>query len=78
MVYVIYYMHDVEGIFNSGELEQSGLDLLCILKIVRHIVFLRKNSGEVDSEWQAVQEDIMDFLEMEYEEMSDLMLSEFD
>ncbi|WP_105168347.1 HDOD domain-containing protein [Pseudoalteromonas sp. T1lg23B] len=78
MVYVIYYMHDVEGIFNSGELDQSGLDLLCILKIARHIVFLKNNSGEVDSEWQAVQEDIMDFLEMEYEEMSDLMLSEFD
>nr|WP_239032139.1 HDOD domain-containing protein [Pseudoalteromonas sp. MMG022] len=78
MVYVIYYMHDVEGIFNSGELEGVGLDLLCILKIARHTVFMKKNPDSIDSEWQAVQEDIMDFLEMEYADMSDLILSELD
>ncbi|NOU49232.1 HDOD domain-containing protein [Pseudoalteromonas sp. JBTF-M23] len=75
MVYVIYYMHDVEGIFSSGELDSTGLGLLSILKVARHSAFLKANPDKEDPEWQAVQEDILDFLKIDESELSDLILS---
>ncbi|BBN81508.1 hypothetical protein PA25_14930 [Pseudoalteromonas sp. A25] len=74
MVYVIYYMHDVEGIFSSGELDSTGLGLLSILKIARHATFVKNNPSAEDPEWLAVKEDILDFLTIDESELADLIL----
>ncbi len=48
---VIYYQHDTDGLFSSGELPDLGLDLMCILKIARSVIFEQANTGQQSSEW---------------------------
>jgi HD-like signal output (HDOD) protein len=72
MVDVIYYFHEVEGIFESGELSNLSLFLLCVLKLARSSVdgLLRGNPDT--NEWQLVHEHIMEYLdidELQLEEM---------
>lgn len=70
---VIYYQHDVEGIFESGEISTTGLELLSILKIARHTVFL-KEAGDTDNiEWQTVAEAILEFLDIEINDLDDII-----
>ncbi|MGJ8680067.1 HDOD domain-containing protein [Paraglaciecola sp.] len=62
---VIYNQHDIEGIFESGEISATGLELLSILKIARYAVF-KKTTGETENEeWQLVTESIQEFLGVE-------------
>jgi HD-like signal output (HDOD) protein len=65
MTEVIYYQHDVEGIFHSGELSQTGLELLSLLKIARYAVFKQATPENDSDEWQRVVEPILEFLKLE-------------
>lgn len=74
MIEVIYYFHDVDGIFESGELSRVSLYLLAILKLARSSVddLLR---GEADTnEWLLVQEPLLEFLNIEENELEEMRI----
>ncbi|WP_372765855.1 HDOD domain-containing protein [Pseudoalteromonas sp.] len=73
MIYVIYYLHDTEGIFTSGELDQSGLDLMSILKLARHLQFIKSNPENTDNEWANIVDDVVDHLGCDEEELTELI-----
>lgn len=60
MVEAIYYQSDVEGLFDSGELSATGLDLMSVLKLARHGVFLEKKGDATDPEWAQVEDPILE------------------
>ena len=70
---VIYYQHDSDGIYQSGELDQTGLDLLSVLKIARHLELLKRAPMQEDSEWQNIAADLGDYLNLDENELEDLM-----
>jgi hypothetical protein len=70
---VIYYQHDIEGIFESGEISTTGLELLSILKIARHTVFLKEVGNTENTEWLAVVEAILEFLEIDNNDLDDII-----
>jgi len=72
MIEVIYYFHDVEGIFQSGELGRVSLYLLAILKLARSSVdgILRGNPDT--NEWQLVQDPVLEFLEVDENQLDDM------
>lgn len=72
MIYVIYYLHDTEGIFTSGELDKTGLDLMSILKIARHVQFKAANPDKTDNEWLNVVDDVADHLGIDEQELQEL------
>lgn len=65
MIEVIYYFHDVDGIFESGELSKTSLFLLAILKLARSstdgFLFGEPNTNE----WLKVQEPILEMLNID-------------
>lgn len=65
MIDVIYYFHDTEGIFSSGELNRVGLYLLAILKLARSSVDGLLRGDPNTQEWQLLQDDILEFLELD-------------
>lgn len=69
---VIYYQLDTDGLFSSGELSALGIDLMCILKLARLAVFLQSNPSETSSEWQLIEDDILERLNIDEEDMEDL------
>jgi HD-like signal output (HDOD) protein len=72
MIEVIYYLHDVDGIYSSGELNKVGLDLLSILKISRNVAHF-KEFGEYDNqEWVNVRDPLMDYLDLSDVELEDI------
>lgn len=73
MINVIYYQHDSDGIYQSGELDQTGLDLLSVLKIARHLELLKRAPMQEDSEWQNIAADLGDYLNLDENELEDLM-----
>jgi HD-like signal output (HDOD) protein len=80
MIDVIYYFHDTEGIFNSGELSRIGLYLLSILKLARSSVdgILRGDSNT--KEWLLLEDHILEFLdidEIQLEHMRDKVINAF-
>ncbi|KZN33202.1 hypothetical protein N474_19080 [Pseudoalteromonas luteoviolacea CPMOR-2] len=74
MINVIYYQHDVSGIFQSGELDTISLELLSILKLARHGNFITQNAGTIvsDEEWIAVSDEVIDFVGLSEEELEEL------
>jgi HD-like signal output (HDOD) protein len=72
MIDVIYYFHDTEGIFNSGELSRVGLYLLAILKLSRSSVdgILRGDSNT--KEWLLLEDHILEFLEIDEIQLEDM------
>lgn len=72
MITVIYYLHDVEDLYLSGELTETGLDLLTILKLARTSV-LQPNNYNQDPEWQQVQDQILDHYSYAEEQIEELM-----
>lgn len=60
MVETIYYQLDVEGLYSSGELSATGLDLLSLLKFARHGVNLEKTGETSDPEWEQVEDSILE------------------
>ncbi|NQZ81128.1 MAG: HDOD domain-containing protein [Colwellia sp.] len=80
MIEVIYYFHDTEGIFNSGELSRVSLYLLSILKLSRSSIdgILRGDSNT--QEWQLLQDSILEFLgldEIQLDDMREKVLDAF-
>ncbi|MEH6472975.1 MAG: HDOD domain-containing protein [Halopseudomonas sp.] len=59
MISVIYYLHEVDDLYTSGELDNTGLDLLTLLKLARSAVYY-PNDYSNDPEWQLVCDQIMD------------------
>jgi HD-like signal output (HDOD) protein len=72
MIEVIYYLHDVDGIYTSGELNKLGLDLLSILKIARNVVHFNEFDEYDNQEWINVRDPLMDFLNLSEEEMEEV------
>ena len=72
MVTVIYFLHDVEDLYSSGELDATGLDLLTILKLARTAV-LQPNDADNDPEWIAVRDQIMDHYGWAEEQIEDFL-----
>jgi len=72
MIEVIYYFHDTEGIFISGELSRVSLYLLSILKLSRSSVdgILRGDTNT--QEWQLLEEHILEFLELDEIQLEDI------
>lgn len=77
MVETIYYQLDVEGLYTSGELSATGLDLMSILKLARHGVRVDKTGEMSDPEWEDVQDSILErfgLSEVELEDMREQLL----
>ncbi len=72
MVDVIYYFHEVDGIFESGELSNLGLFLLCVLKLARSSVEgVLKNNPDTP-EWLLVREQVLEYLEIDELHLDDM------
>lgn len=72
MVEVIYYFHDVDGIFESGELSKVSLFLLAILKLARSSVDGLLIDEVNTSEWLKVQEPILELLHIDELRLDDM------
>ncbi|MCF2858676.1 HDOD domain-containing protein [Pseudoalteromonas sp. SMS1] len=74
MINVIYYQHDVNGIFQSGELDAISLELLSILKLARHGNFIAQNESMLlpDEEWSAISDEVLDFMGLSEEELEEM------
>lgn len=70
MIYSIYYQHDTDGLYSSGELDSVGLDLLSVLKLARHNVYHQLSDN--DAEWNAVSDQVLDHLSLSESEIEDL------
>ena len=73
MINIIYYQHDVEGIYKSTELDRLGLDLLSILKIARHCTYINLKPDSEDPDWDIIKDDLMDHLGMEEEQLNEIL-----
>jgi|SRR5690554_156436 len=73
MVEVIYYSHEYEGIFTSGELGQQGADLLGILKIARYLTdrMFRPEPGE--EEWAAIRDEVIEHFQLDDMQFNDIV-----
>ena len=65
IVDAIYNVHYCDGIFASGELEEETLRLLAVLKLARHFARVFQNPNEADEEWQELEGQVCEFLDME-------------
>ena len=72
MIEVIYYYQDVEGIFESDELNRVSLYLLAILKLARSAVDGILNEEMNSPEWLAVEEGISEFLDIDTRQLDDM------
>lgn len=72
MITVIYYLHEVEGLYESDELTDTGLDLLTILKFARTSV-LYPNRYDEDPEWLQISDQITDYYNFSEERIEELM-----
>jgi HD-like signal output (HDOD) protein len=72
MIEVIYYLHDVDGIYSSGELNKVSLDLLSILKIARNVSHFREFDDYDCAEWMHVRDGLQDYLDLSDVEMEDI------
>jgi len=64
MVNVIYYQHDVGGIYDSGELDKTALILLSILKLARYCIAYKRTNDADDCEWCNIRDALYDFMEL--------------
>jgi HD-like signal output (HDOD) protein len=72
MVEVIYYCHDTEGIFTSGELSEVALYLMAILKLARSSVAGLMDGDCNNSEWLQVQDPLMSFLDIDEVQLDEM------
>lgn len=70
MIDVIYYFHDTQGIFVSGDLTKAGLYLLAILKLARSSVDGVLHGNADTEEWALVQKDIFELLNLDDEKLA--------
>jgi HD-like signal output (HDOD) protein len=69
MAEVIYYQFDVEGLYESGELSSTGLDLLSLLKIARYVVDYAETEQTENAEWAQVEDAILSHFNLTEEEI---------
>jgi len=72
MTEVIYYQLDTSGLFDSDELSDLGLDLMCILKLARYTAFLHSKPDTQSNEWLSVQDDVLTRLNMDEQDLENL------
>jgi HD-like signal output (HDOD) protein len=66
---VIYYQFDVEGLYESGELSKTGLDLLSLLKLSRYVVDYAKTGHTENTEWAQVEDAILNHFDLSEEDI---------
>ena len=74
---VIYYQFDVDGLYESGELSSTGLDLLTLLKLARYVVDCAVTGQTENAEWAQVEDAILshyDITEDDVESYRDQLL----
>ena len=59
MTDVIYYQFDVEGLYDSGELSSTALDLMTLLKLARYVVECTESGLQESEEWTQVEDAIL-------------------
>jgi len=77
MVETIYYQLDVEGLYTSGELSGTGLDLMSLLKFARHVIKYDATGSASDPEWEQVEDSVLerfDLSDVDIENMRDQLL----
>lgn len=72
MVHVLYYQHEVDGLFASGELGRLGLDLISILKLARYCAYYSQTGNPENREWEAIQDDILSHFGLDEMELDDI------
>lgn len=72
LIEVIYYFHDVDGIYSSGELDATGLHLLSILKIARYCVNYALRQEQQQTEWFKVQDQLENYLHLSESNIDDM------
>lgn len=72
MMEVIYYHQDMEGLFQSGELSDVGLDLMSLLKLARYAVFCMQNNTIKSAEWDLAQDDILQRFDLGEEDLDNI------
>ena len=72
MTKVIYYQHDVGGIFESGELNDTALTLLSILKIGIFCVESKDTMEDVNPDWENIKDVLCDYLDVSETEVLEL------
>ena len=72
MIEVIYYLHDVDGIYTSGELNAMGLQLLSVLKIARNVAHFNEFDEYDNQEWINVRDPLQDYLNLSDEELDEI------
>lgn len=73
IIEVIYYQHDTEGLFTSGELSDVSLEMMSILKLARQTVAILQGRDPLNSEWTSVLEQIQDFWHVEESELDEMI-----
>jgi len=73
LVEVIYYLHEDEGIFDSGELDSLGLDLLGIVKLGRYLADLKVRESAGVAEWQVIQDAVLNHFQLEDYQLEDMV-----
>ncbi|MFC3031381.1 HDOD domain-containing protein [Pseudoalteromonas fenneropenaei] len=69
MIYAIYYQHDMEDLYSSGELDEVGLDLLSILKIARSACY----GDKYQQDWLVATDQICDHFNLSDDEVTELI-----
>lgn len=69
---VIYYCHDVDGIFESNELSCASLFLLAILKLARSAADGILHGDANTQEWQMVEQAIVEFLDLDVAQVEEM------
>jgi hypothetical protein len=69
MTEVIYYQFDVEGLYESGELSKTGLDLLSLFKIARYVVDYAETGHTENAEWAQVEDAILNHFNLSEEDI---------
>ena len=72
MIEVIYYLHDVDGIYSTGEMSKLSLQLLSILKIARNVVHFIEFDDYDSPEWLNVRDGLLDYLDLTDIEIDDI------
>jgi HD-like signal output (HDOD) protein len=66
---VIYYQFDVEGLYESGELSSTGLDLLSLLKLARYVVYCAETGQTENAEWAQVEDAFLNHYDLTEEDI---------
>ncbi|CBL43735.1 Predicted signal transduction protein [gamma proteobacterium HdN1] len=72
LVNAIYNLHYADGIFDSGDLDKTALDLLAVLKCGREFARQLLRDGSSDAEWVQVEEQVLAHLDLDEDRYSDL------